>query len=125
MKGGENMDRKELLLRLCQKLYDAVDYLYHEGDSGLQGHLGDRLIWFGNMLSKVGWILTWGEEEDKEKMFKMIEDAFKNSHMLKCNLEQWLYFKLQEVEDDIDRRMGRKEEEPNPELQQEEDELPF
>jgi hypothetical protein len=119
------MDRKELLLKLCKELYDAVEYLYHEEDSGLQGHLGDRLIWFGNMLSKVGWILTWGEEEDKEKMFKMIEDAFKNSHMLKCSLEQWLYFKLQEVEDNIDRRMGRKEEETNPELQQEEDELPF
>jgi hypothetical protein len=116
------MDRKELLLKLCQKLYDAVDYLY--GDSaGLQAELGDRLIWFGGMLSKAGWILTWGEEQDKEKMFKVIEDALKRSHLLKCSLEQWLYFKLQEIEDDIDKRMGRKEEEPNP--QQEEDELPF
>jgi hypothetical protein len=125
--GGGNMDRKELLLRLCKEFYDVVDYLY--GDSGgLYAHLGERLMWFGSMLSKIGWILVWGEEQDREKMFKVIEDTFQRKHMLRCSWEEWLDFKLRDIEEEIDKRMYPEErEEPNPEpqAQKETDELPF
>jgi len=122
------MDRKELLLKLCQKLYDTVDYLYGDS-SGLRAHTGESLMWFGSMFSKIGWILTWGEEQDREKMFKVIEDAFLEKHMLKCSLEEWLYFKLQEIEDEIDKQLHPEKErglnpEP-PQTQTETDELPF
>jgi len=123
--GGETMDRKELLLRLCKEFYDVVDYLY--GD-GLYAHLGERLMWFGNMLSKVGWILVWGEEQDREKMFRVIEDTFQRKHMLRCSWEEWLDFKLRDIEEEIDKRMYPEErEEPNPEPQTQTptDELPF
>jgi hypothetical protein len=124
-KGGADMDRKELLLRLCKEFYDVVDYLY--GD-GLYAHLGERLMWFGSMFSKVGWILVWGEEQDREKMFKVIEDTFQRKHMLRCSWEEWLDFKLRDIEEEIDKRMYPEErEEPNPEpqTQKETDELPF
>ena len=122
------MDRKELLLKLCQKLYDAVDYLYGDS-SGLRAHTGESLMWFGSVLSKIGWILTWGEEQDREKMFKVIEDTLQRKHMLKCSVEEWLYFKLQDIEDEIDKQIHPEEEkEPNPkppQPQTETDELPF
>jgi hypothetical protein len=125
--GGGNMDRKELLLRLCKEFYDVVDYLY--GDSGgLYAHLGERLMWFGSMFSKVGWILVWGEEQDREKMFKVIEDTFQRKHMLRCSWEEWLDFKLRDIEEEIDKRMFPQEEEQNqkePPQTPETDELPF
>jgi len=116
--------RRELLLKLCQKLYDRVDYLY--GD-GLYAHLGESLMWFGSVLSKVGWILVWGEEQDREKMFKVIEDTLQRKHMLKCSWEEWLYFKLLDIEDEINKRMFPQEEEKHQQNQTtpETDELPF
>jgi hypothetical protein len=128
LSGGGAMDRKELLLKLCQKLYDRVDYLYGDS-SGLRAHLGESLMWFGSMFSKIGWILLWGEEQEREQMFKVIEDAFQRKHMLRCSLEEWIYFKLREIEDEIDKRMSPQEEEEQtqelPQTQKETDELPF
>jgi hypothetical protein len=122
------MDRKELLLKLCQELYDAVDYLYGDS-SGLRAHLGESLMWFGSMFSKIGWILVWGEEQDREKMFKVIEDTFRKlkEHRLRCSLEEWLCFKLQDIEDEMNKRIQPPQDlELNPEpTKQEEDELPF
>jgi len=124
------MDRKELLLKLCQKLYDTVDYLYGE-DSGLRAHLGESLMWFGSMFSKIGWVLTWGEEQDIEKMFQVIEDTIEKirNHKVNSSLEQWLYLKLLDIENEIDKRMFPQEkEEQNQEplqTQKETDELPF
>jgi hypothetical protein len=127
--GGGAMDRKELLLELCKELYDTVNYLYGE-DAGLKAHLGESLSWFGGVFSKIGWILTWGEEQDREKMFKVIEDTIEEirSHKVNSSLEQWLYFKLLEIEKEIDKRMFPQEEEEQnepPQPQTETDELPF
>jgi hypothetical protein len=115
---------KDLLLRLFREFQAVVDYLY--GD-GLHAHLGERLMWFGGVLSKVGWILVWGEEQDREEMFKVIGDTLQRKHMLRCSWDEWLYFKLGDVVEKIDRRAYSEEkEEPNPELPQKEtDELPF
>ena len=123
------MDRKELLLTICQKLYDRVDYLYGE-DSGLMAHVGESLTWFGGVFSKIGWILLWGEERDKEKMFEVIKDTIEKirDHKVNSSLEQWLYFKLLDVEEEIDKRMfpqEKEEQNPEPQTQKETDELPF
>ena len=124
------MDRKELLLTICQKLYDRVDYLYGE-DSGLMAHLGESLMWFGSVFSKIGWILLWGEEQEREQMFRVIEDTIEKirNHEVNSSLEQWLYFKLLDIENEIDKRMfPQEEEEQNQEplqTQKETDELPF
>ncbi len=122
------MDRKGLLLMLCQKLYDRVDYLYGE-DSGLLAHLGESLMWFGSVFSKIGWILVWGEEQEREQMFKVIEDTIEKirNHKVNSSLEQWLYLKLLDIENEIDKRMFPQEEEQNepPQTQKETDELPF
>jgi hypothetical protein len=130
LSGGGAMDRKELLLKLCQKLYDAVGYLYGE-DSGLRAHLGESLMWFGGVFSKIGWILIWGEEQEVERMFKVIEDTIEKirNHKVNSSLEQWLYVKLLDIEREIDKRLfPQEEEEQNPEppqTQTETDELPF
>jgi len=123
------MDRKELLLTICQKLYDRVDYLYGE-DSGLMAHLGESLMWFGSVFSKIGWILLWGEEQEREQMFKVIEDAIEKirKHEVNSSLEQWLYYKLLDLEEEIDKRLFPQEEEEQNEplqTQKETDELLF
>jgi hypothetical protein len=128
--GGGAMDRKELLLKLCQKLYDRVDYLYGDS-SGLYAHLGESLMWFGSVFSKIGWILLWGEEQEREQMFRVIEDTIEKirNHKVNSSLEQWLYLKLLDIENEIDKRMfPQEEEEQNPEptqTQKEAGELPF
>jgi uncharacterized protein YwgA len=123
------MDKKELLLTICQKLYDRVDYLYRE-DSGLMAHLGESLMWFGSVLSKIGWILLWGEEQEREQMFKVIEDTIEKirKHEVNSSLEQWLYLKLLDIENEIDKRLFPQEEEEQnepPQTQKETDEIPF
>ena len=123
------MDKKELLLTICQKLYDRVDYLYRE-DSGLMAHLGESLMWFGSVFSKIGWILLWGEEQEREQMFKVIEDAIEKirKHEVNSSLEQWLYYKLLDLEEEIDKRLFPQEEEEQnepPQTQKETDELLF
>jgi hypothetical protein len=120
MKGGGAMDRKELLLRLCQKLYDAVDYLYGE-DAGLKAFLGEVLGRYGSVLANIGWAITWASEEVQDKVFEVIEDAFKRKHLLKCRLEEWLSWKVGEiVEEALEDKEGERE------IQQTQtDELPF
>jgi hypothetical protein len=127
LSGGGAMDRKELLLKLCQKLYDTVDYLYGE-DSGVRAYLGESLMWFGSVFSKIGWILVWGEEQEREQMFKVIEDTIEKirNHKVNSSLEQWLYFKLLDIENEIDKRMfPQEEEETETQKTSETDELPF
>jgi hypothetical protein len=117
------MDRKELLLKLCQKLYDAVDYLYGE-DAGLKAHLGEVLGRYGSVLSDIGWVITWTSEEVQEEVFKIIEEAFKlhEQHRLKCSLEEWLRWKISDVVDEALHSEEEKEyQPPKPET----DELPF
>ncbi len=123
------MDRKELLLTICQKLYDTVDYLYGE-DTGSKAYLGESLMWFGSVFSKIGWILLWGEEQEAEQMFKVIEDTIEKirNHKVNSSLEQWLYLKLLDIENEIDKRWFQQEEEEQnepPQTQKETDELPF
>jgi len=124
------MDRKELLLKLCQKLYDRVDYLYGE-DTGSKAYLGESLMWFGSVFSKIGWILLWGEEQEREQMFEVIKDTIEKirNHKVNSSLEQWLYLKLLDIENEIDKRMFPQEEEEQnqepPQTQKETDELPF
>jgi len=117
------MDRKELLLKLCQKLYDAVDYFYHEEDAGLKAYLGEVLSRYGSVLSDIGWIITWADKEVQDRMFEVIEEAFRlhEQHRLKCRLEEWLRWKISDIVDEA--LHPEKKEEPNP--QTETDELPF
>jgi len=124
------MDRKELLLHLCKELYETVEHFYHEDSVGLVAHVGESLTWFGGVFSKIGWILLWGEEQDKEKMFEVIKDTIEKirDHKVNSSLEQWLYFKLLDVEEEIDKRMfpqEKEEQNPEPQTQKETDELPF
>ncbi|MCI4454106.1 MAG: hypothetical protein JHC25_04055 [Thermodesulfobacterium sp.] len=118
------MDRKDLLVRLSLELLKLTDAY---GDCVLCVDLGERLMWFGSVFSKIGWILVWGEEEDKEKMFQVIEDAIKKKreHKINCSLEEWLGAKLQEIENEIYKRMHPEEIETPSQQQEEEDELPF
>jgi len=97
--GGETMDRKELLLRLCKELTEAVEYFYHEEDAGLKAHLGEVLVRYGSLFSSLGWAITWASEDVQEKAFRVIEDAFERKHLLKCRLEEWLSWKVGEVVD--------------------------
>jgi hypothetical protein len=123
LSGGGAMDRKELLLKLCQKLYDEVDYLYGE-DAGLKAFLGEVLGRYGSVLSNIGWVLTWASEEVQDKVFEVIEEAFRlhEQHRLKCRLEEWLRWKISEVVDEALHSEEEKEyQPPKPET----DELPF
>jgi len=91
------MDRKELLLKLCEELTKAVDYFYHEEDAGLKAFLGEVLGRYGSLFSSLGWAITWANEEVQDKVFEVIEDAFKRKHLLKCRLEEWLSWKVGEI----------------------------
>jgi hypothetical protein len=120
--GGGNMDRKELLLKLCEKLTSTVDYLYGE-DSWSKAHLGEVLGRYASVLSDIGWAITWANEEVQEKVFRVVEEAFRlhEQRRLKCSLEEWLRWKVSEV---IEEAMSEEETEtqkPTPET----DELPF
>jgi len=118
------MDRKELLLKLCQKLYDTVDYFYHEEDAGIKAFLGEVLGRYGSALSDIGWVLTWANEEVQDKVFEVIEEAFRlnEQHKLKCRLEEWLRWKLSDVVDEALRSEEETEYQPP---KTETDELPF
>ena len=98
--GGETMDRKELLLKLCEELTKAVEYFYHEEDAGLKAHLGEVLGRYGSLLSNIGWAITWASEDVQNKVFEVIEDALKRKHQLKCRLEEWLSWKVREIVDE-------------------------
>jgi len=119
------MDRKELLLRLCEELTSAVEYFYHEEDAGLKAHLGEVLGRYASLFSSLGWAITWADEEVQDKVFKVIEEAFRKheEHRLKCRLEEWLSWKIGEV---VESAFEDKEEEKEAQQTQTEmEELPF
>jgi len=59
----------------------------------------------------------------------VIEDTIEKirKHEVNSSLEQWLYLKLLDIENEIDKRLFPQEEEQNepPQTQKETDELPF
>jgi hypothetical protein len=117
------MDRKELLLKLCEELTKAVDFLYYEDDVGLKAHCGEVLVRYGSLFSSLGWAITWASEEVQDEVFRVIEDAFRRKHLLKCRLEEWLSWKVGEV---VDKALEDKgEEEETLQTQTPTDELPF
>ncbi len=117
------MDRKAILLKLCEELTKAVECFYHEDDAGLKAHLGEVLGRYGSLLSNIGWVITWADEEVQDRVFRVIEDAFKRRPMLKCRLEEWLSWKVGEVVDEALEDKG--EEEETLQTQTQADELPF
>jgi hypothetical protein len=121
MKGGKAMDRKELLLKLCEELTKAVDYFYHEEDAGLKAFLGEVLGRYGSLFSSLGWAITWASEEVQDKVFEVIEDAFRRKHLLKCRMEEWLSWKVGEIVEEALEDKGEERETQ----QTQTDELPF
>jgi hypothetical protein len=123
---GKGEDRKELLLKLCEELTKAVEYFYHEEDAGLKAHLGEVLGRYASVLSNIGWAITWADEEVQERVFKVIEDAFRKQeeHRLKCRLEEWLSWKVSEAVEEV--LEDREEEEGKQQTETPTtDELPF
>jgi len=96
------MDRKELLLKLCDELKRAIEIFYSEDDTGLRAFIGEVLGRYSSVLSDIGWVLIWESKEIQAKMFEIIEDAFRKQedHRLKCRLEEWLRWKISEVVDE-------------------------
>jgi hypothetical protein len=86
------MDRKELLLKLCKELTETVEIFYSE-----RAFLGEVLVRYASVLSDIGYTLTWADEKTQDKVFKIIEDAFKKKYRLKCRLEEWLSWKISEI----------------------------
>jgi hypothetical protein len=120
------MDRKELLLRLCEELTKAVECLYGE-DAMSKAHLGEVLGRYGSLLANIGWAITWASEDVQDKVFEVIEDGFRRheEHRLKCRLEEWLSWKVGEV---VETALEDKEEEKETQqtqAQPTEGELPF
>ncbi|MCC5994632.1 MAG: hypothetical protein LM587_03530 [Candidatus Aenigmarchaeota archaeon] len=115
------MDRKELLLKLCEELTKTVECFYHEEDAGLKAFLGEVLGRYGRLFSSLGWAITWASEEVQDKVFEVIEDAFRKQHKLRCRLEEWLSWKVGEI---VDETLEDKEEERETH-QIQTDELPF
>jgi len=123
--GGVKMDKKTLLLKLCEEITKAVEYFYHEEDAGLKAHLGEVLGRYGSLLSNIGWALTWASEDVQDKVFEVIEDAFERKHLLKCRLEEWLSWKVREIVDEaLEDKEGEKETQQT-QTQPTEGELPF
>jgi hypothetical protein len=119
------MERKELLLKLCEELTKAVEYFYHEDDAGMKAFVGEVLGRYASVLANVGWVITWADEEVQDKVFKVIEDAFKKheEHRLKCRLEEWLSWKVREaVEEALEDKGEERETQQTPTPA---DELPF
>jgi hypothetical protein len=116
------MEKKELLLKLCEEIAKVVEYLYGE-EAWSKAHLGEVLCRYGSLLSNIGWAITWADEEVQDKVFEVIEDGFKRKHLLKCRLEEWLSWKVREV---VDSAMeDREEERETQQAQTPTDELPF
>jgi hypothetical protein len=117
------MDRKELLLRLCEELTKVVEYFYHEEDAGLKAFVGEVLGRYGSLFSSLGWAITWANEEVQDEVFKVIEDGFRRKHLLKCRLEEWLSWKVGEAVEEALEDKG--EEKEAQQTQTETHELPF
>jgi hypothetical protein len=120
---GVGMDRKELLLRLCEELTQAVEEFYHEEDAGLKAFVGEVLGRYGSLLGNIGWVITWANEEVQDEVFKVIEGALKRKHLLKCRLEEWLSWKVGEIVEEALEDKG--EEKETQQTQTETDTLPF
>ena len=119
------MDKKELLLKLCEELTKAVEEFYHEDDAGLKAFVGEVLGRYGRLLSDIGWVITWASEDVQEKTFRVIEDALERKHLLKCRLEEWLSWKVGEIVDEVlEDKEGEKETQQT-QTQPTEGELPF
>jgi hypothetical protein len=125
LKGGLAMDRKALLLRLCEELTQAVEYFYHEEDAGLKAHLGEVLGRYGSLFSLLGWVITWANEEVRGEVFRVIENAVKRKHLLKCRLEEWLSWKVREIVDSALEDREEEKENQQDQAQPPEGELPF
>jgi len=97
------MDRKELLLKLCDELKRAIEIFYSEDDTGLRAFIGEVLGRYSSVLSDIGHALIWANKETRDKVFEIIEDALKKheEHKLKCRLEEWLRWKISEVVDGV------------------------
>ena len=120
---GKVEGRKAILLKLCKELTEAIEYLYHEDDVGLKAYLGEVMVRYGSLLSNIGWVITWANEEVQDEVFKVIEDGFKRKHMLKCRLEEWLSWKVRGIVDSAFE--DREEERETQQTQKPTDELPF
>jgi hypothetical protein len=120
---GKREDRKKLLLRLCRELTSAVEFLYYEDDAGLKAHFGEVLGRYGSLLGNIGWAITWADEDVQDKVFRVIEDALKRKHLLKCRLEEWLSWKVGEIVESA--LEDREEEKETQQTQTPTDELPF
>jgi hypothetical protein len=94
------MDRKGLLLKLCERIAWVIDVHYYEDDWS-KAVLGEVLATYGRVLADIGWLLTWANEEAQNKVFEIIEDAFKREHLLKCRLEEWLRIKIKDVVNEV------------------------
>jgi hypothetical protein len=51
----------------------------------------------------------------QDRVFKVIEDALKRKHLLKCRLEEWLSWKVREI---VDEAFEDREEEREAQLTQ-------
>jgi hypothetical protein len=78
---------------------------------------------YASVFSNIGWAITWASEDVQEKVFKVVEEAFKlhEQHRLKCRLEEWLSWKVSEVVDEAEWEKETENLTPPPET----DELPF
>ena len=119
------MDRKDLLLKLCDNLAKAIDYLYDDENDINQAFVGEVLAVYGSLFINLGWVLTWGSDELKNNAFKIIEDAFKKKHLLRCRLEEYLRFKISNLVDEALNSPEEQKEEKTQKTQTDPDELPF
>jgi len=91
----------------------------------VKAHFGEVLGRYASLLGNIGWVITWADEEVQDKVFKVIEEAFRKheEHRLKCRLEEWLSWKIGEVvESALEDKEGEKEAQ---QTQTEMEELPF
>jgi hypothetical protein len=106
-------------------LTKAVEYFYEEESPGLKAFVGEVLGRYASVLSDIGWAITWASDEVQDKVFEVVEEAFRlhEEHRLKCRLEEWLRWKVSEV---IEEAMQEdKEETKTQQAQTQTDELPF
>jgi hypothetical protein len=108
---------------LCEELTKAVEYFYHEDDAGLKAFVGEVLGRYASLFSSLGWAITWASEDVQDKVFRVIEDALRRKHLLKCRLEEWLSWKVGEVVEEA--LEDREEERETQQTQTETDTLPF
>jgi len=120
------MKERELLAELCEYVLSRV-----YGFEIDHPDLAYALTNCGRVLSRVGWILLWGNDKEREKLFRELEYAFKNSLWLRSSIEEWLDYRLRKLEDEMEMRIeeevqGNKQStEPVSQQEEEEDELPF